>query len=309
MRLRPKRPVVLALAVTLALPVRGLAQEPAGPAPAGFAGSWEGWAKLANEWPGLLCRYDAGTEATSVRLELTPEGGSFRGSVAIDLPAEQGSGCPPLRKRYSISETIEGPGTLSFTDSGGNEWTLAVRRNVTVMQGLLAWRQGGTEQPLAEGFTRPDGQRPMARLSGEVRLSRTVAGADTAEPAGVAVTPAAEGSAAAPTPPAGAGRHVGNLGLVIGANVVGLGLLYGVNKLGKGSAESGVVTCSPRTCIVGAPNDPCFCEGNVLSGASCGTTTGGAPIGAPCDGTSVPCQAGLSCNSNLCEDRFGRCPY
>jgi hypothetical protein len=176
------------------------------------------------------------------------------------------------------------------------------------MQGLLAWRQGGTEQPLGEGFTRPDGQRPMARLSGEVRLSRTVA-TDAAQPAGVAVPPAAEGSAAAPTPPAGTGRHVGNLGLVIGANVVGLGLLYGVNKLGKGSAESGVVTCSPRTCIVGAPNDPCFCEGNVLSGASCGTTTGGAPIGAPCDGTSVPCQAGLSCNSNLCEDRFGRCPY
>jgi hypothetical protein len=97
--------------------------------------------------------------------------------------------------------------------------------------------------------------------------------------------------------------------IIIGANVVGLGLLYGVNKLGKGSSESGVVTCSPRTCIVGAINEPCYCEGNVLSGASCGTTTTGAPLGSPCDGKSVPCQAGLSCNSGICEDRFGRCPY
>ena len=56
-------------------------------------------------------------------------------------------------------------------------------------------------------------------------------------------------------------------------------------------------------------NDPCFCEGNVVSGASCGTTSGGAPIGAPCDGSDVPCQASLSCNSGICEDRFGRCPF
>ena len=103
---------------------------------------------------------------------------------------------------------------------------------------------------------------------------------------------------------------MGNLGLVIGANVVALGLLYGANKLGKGSSDSGVLTCSPRVCIVGATiNDPCFCEGNVVSGASCGTTVGGAPIDAPCDGRSVPCRATLSCNSGICEDRDGRCQF
>lgn len=308
MRLRSHRVAALALAGALALPSTGLAQEPAAPAAAGVAGSWEGWAKLANDWPGHECRYDAGTEATSVRLELAGEGGSLKGSVAIDLPAEPGSGCPPLRKRYAIAETIQGPGTLSFTDSGGNEWTLAVRRNTSVLQGLLAWRQGGPAQPLAEGFTRPDGQRPTARLNGEVRLRRSgeAAGAEeaTASPA-----PAAEVPAATPKP-AGAGRHIGNLGRVLGANVVGLGLLYGVNKIGKGSSETGVLTCSPRTCIVGATiNDPCFCEGNVVSGFACGATTGGAPINAWCDGKSEPCQAGLSCNSGVCQDRDGRCPY
>jgi hypothetical protein len=63
-------------------------------------------------------------------------------------------------------------------------------------------------------------------------------------------------------------------------------------------------------CIVGATiNDPCFCEGNVVSNASCGTTEGGAPINAPCDGKGVPCQSGLSCNSGVCQDRDGRCPF
>jgi hypothetical protein len=311
MRLRSQRLAALVLAGALALPEAGLAQEPGAPATASLAGSWEGWAKLANDWPGLACRYEGGPEATSVRLELGAEAGVLKGSVALDLPAEPGSGCPPLRKRHAIAETIQGPGTLSFTDSGGNEWTLAVRRNATVLQGLLAWRQGGPEQPLAEGFAGPGGQRPAARLSGEVRLRRGAdeATTETVEAAGAAAPPA-EGPAAAPAPKAGAGTHARNLGIVLGANVVGLGLLYGVNKAGQGSSESGVVTCSPRVCIVGPTiNDPCYCEGNVVSGASCGTTVSGAPLNTPCDGVSVPCQAGLSCNSNVCQDRDGRCPW
>jgi len=307
MRPRPHRLVALALAAALALPPAAFAQEPAAPPGPSAAGSWEGWAKLTNDWPGQVCRYDGGPGATSVRLELTLVEGQLKGSAAIDLPAEPASGCPPLRKRYAIAEATQGAGTVFFTDAGGNEWTLSLRQNNSLLQGLLAWRPGGREEPLAEGFTRPDGQRPTTRLNGEVRLQRggEVAGA----PAAAAPTVAAEG-VAAPVPPAGFGRHVGNLGLVIGANVVALGLLYGANKLGKGSSEAGVVTCSPRVCIVGATiNDPCFCEGNVVSGVSCGTTVGGAPMGAPCDGRSVPCQATLSCNSGICEDRFGRCQY
>jgi hypothetical protein len=305
-RPRSHRLLAGALVGALALPVPGLAQGPAPPVE-GLAGGWVGWAKLANDWPGLPCRYDSGPGETPVRLELATEAGRLKGSIAIDLPAAADSGCPALRKRYAIAEATPGPDTLSFTDSGGNEWTLSVRRSGQVLQGLLAWRQGGPEAPLAEGFAGPDGKRPMARLSGEVRLQRAEEGA-AAEAGGTAPSAAPAGGTA-PSAKAGAGTHAGNVAIVIGANVVGLGLLYGVNKLGKGSAETGVVTCSPRTCIVGALNEPCFCEGNVLSGASCGTTTTGAPIGAPCDGKSVPCQAGLSCNSGLCEDRFGRCPY
>jgi hypothetical protein len=304
MRPRSRRFVALALAAALALPGAGVAQEPAAPAGPSAAGSWEGWARLTNDWPGQTCRYEGGADAPSVRLELAVVEGQLQGSVAIDLPAAAGSGCPPLRKRYSIPQATQGVGTVSFTDSGGNEWSLSLRERDALLQGLLAWHSGSQEEALAEGYTGPQGQRPTTRLNGEVRLQR---GKETEpEPP---PTPAA-GDAAAQAPHTSAGRHAGNLALVLGANVVALGLLYGVNELGKGSSSAGVVTCSPRVCIVGATiNDPCFCEGNVVSGVPCGTTVGGAPLGAPCDGKSVPCQATLSCNSGICEDRFGRCQY
>ena len=290
--------VVLLLALSLGAPVPVAPQSPPppapGPKPRTFIGSFEGSAVLTNEDAGSSCRYEGESGTPSVRLELGA-GTSVAGSIAIDRPAPQGAACPTLRKRYSIAEfVLEGP-ALSFMDSGGNEWTLSLRENGVTLQGLLAWRQGGAEEPLAEGFSLPGGRRPLARLSGEVQLRRLAAGG--------------AGAAAPTVAPVSAGKQAGHIGAIIGANVVGLGLLYGANKLGKGSSETGVISCSPRTCIVGAPNEPCFCEGNVLSGASCGTTRSGAPIGAPCDGRDVPCESGLSCNSGLCEDRFGRCPY
>jgi hypothetical protein len=305
MRSSLSRATALVLATALCAPGMAVAQqsEPAESSSAALTGAWEGWARLTNDWPGLACRYTGGADAVSVRMEIGAQGGQLTGSIAIDLPAEPASGCPPLRKRYSLRDATQAAGTLAFTDSGGNEWNLSARRGGRVLNGLMAWRAGGPEQPLAEGFTAQGGVRPLSRLSGEVRLTRPGA----AEPEETAAAPAAE--TAAPQKKAGGGSHLKNFGLILGANVVGLGALYAANKLGKGSSESGVVTCSPRVCIVGAPNAPCFCEGNVVSGASCGTTTGGAPIGAPCDGKSVPCQAGLSCNGNVCEDRFGRCLY
>jgi len=296
-RMRLRDSAALVLAASLAAPASAAPQAappPDGPKPRGFSGSYEGSAVLTNDDAGLSCRYEGAPEVPSVHLELGA-GRSIAGSIAIDMPAPEGGTCPALRKRYSIPEfVLEGP-ALSFTDSGGNEWTLALREGGASLQGLLTWRQGGTEQPLDESFSLPGGGRPLARLSGEVELHRVV--------------PGASGGAAPAAAATSAGRQFGHVGAIIGANVVGLGLLYGAKELGKGSSETGTVTCSPRTCIIGAPNDPCFCEGNVLSGAACGTTQGGAPLAAPCDGKTVPCEAGLSCNSGVCEDRFGRCPY
>jgi len=299
---RLRRGLALVLASGLVAPGAGLAQEPPPsqrpreekPHAPVFSGSFEGQATLSNDDPAIACRYEGTAAAPSVHLEFGA-GKTLAGSIAIDMPAPAGTACPALRKRYVIPELSLAAPELSFTDSGGNEWTLTLRENGAALQGLLAWREGGVEEPLAEGFSLPGGKRPIARLAGEVQLRRVV--------------PGAAGAAAATPQHVGAGKQTGHVIAIIGANVVGLGLLYGANKLGKGASSSGGVTCSPRICIVGAPGAPCFCESNVLSGASCGTTQAGAPIGAPCDGTSVPCQSGLSCNSGVCEDRDGRCPY
>jgi len=300
--MRLRHPAALAAALSLAWPAEAVPQAPppgqdarAAPAKKGFTGSYEGTAVLSNEDAGSACRYEAAPETPSVKLEIGA-GSSVAGSIAIDLPAPAGGLCPPLRKRYVIAEYVLEGGALSFTDSGGNEWTLSLREGGGSLYGLVAWRQGGPLEPLAEGFTSPRGERPVARLTGEVRLKRVASGG---------------AGAAAPAPATtSAGKQAGHVLGIVAANVVGLGLLYGANELGKGSTEGGVITCSPRTCITGAPNEPCFCEGNVLSGASCGTTPAGAPIGAPCDVKgNTPCQAGLSCNSGICEDRSGRCPY
>ena len=301
-----RRSVAIALALALVGSNAGLGQEPppspgrSGPPgptsskPQPESASFEGWATLSNDDPTGICRYEGTPGTPSVHLEVGA-GKTIAGSVAIDMPAPPGTPCPALRKRYAIPELSRSGPNFSFTDSGGNEWTLQLRENGTLLQGLLTWRQGGPEEPLAEGFELPGGKRPLSRLSGEVQLRRVV--------------PGAAGAAGATAPPVSAGKQAGNIIGIVGANVVGLGLLYGANKLGQGSSETGTVTCSPRVCIVGAPGAPCFCEGNVLSGASCGTTAAGAPIGAPCDGTTVPCQAALSCNSGICEDRDGRCPF
>jgi len=284
------------------MPPVGVPQEES--ASGGVSGSWEGWATLVNEWPGHPCRYEGSRDETSVRLELSPADGRLEGSVAIDLPAAEGSGCPPLRKRYAITDVVVGEGTVSLTDSGGHEWNLGLQRQGRVLRGMLAWRQGGEDAPLAEGFAFPDGTKPASRLSGEVRLGRPGAEGSEGEAA-----PSASAGAPAGEETTSAGQHLGNFGVVLGATAVGLGLLYGVNELGKGSSDQGVVTCSPRRCVVGVPGEPCFCEGNVVSGDSCGATESGVPIGAACDWPSMPCEATLSCNSGLCEDRFGRCPY
>jgi hypothetical protein len=330
--------LALLLALALALPPASLAQPPSAPAtpqtapapppsapepqPAAppaegpstakvdLAGAWEGSARLTNDWPGLTCRYEAAPDAAGVHLALASEADRLRGSVAIDLPAEAGSGCPPLRKRYTVDEVATGPATASFTDSGGNEWALSVRRSGGVLQGLLAWREGGPDQPLADGFARPDGVRPLARLSGEVRLRR--AGGSAAE----AVAPSTGGGATPAPTKTTLGRHARNLAAVIAANAVGIAVLYGVNKVGKGSTSSGALTCSPRWCIVGPPGQQCFCQNpNIVNGGSCGSTASGLPVGdQTCDETT-PCQSGLSCNTQgagskgTCEDRFGRCPY
>jgi hypothetical protein len=102
---------------------------------------------------------------------------------------------------------------------------------------------------------------------------------------------------------------VGQIVAILSANVVAAGALYGVNKAGKSTTGGGAVTCSPRNCVITAVGEPCLCNNNITSGASCGTTPSGVALLGVCDGTSLPCQSGFSCNRGFCEDRSGACPF
>lgn len=318
----------LFIALLLAVPPAGAPQGSS--SVAGLAGNWTGWARLTNDWPGHPCRYessagepeaevaegvapeamapDSQTEEPAVHLELSFVDGELRGSVAIDIPPAEGSGCPPLRKRILVREIVPGDGVVSLSDSGGHDWNLARRRDGRVMRGMMAWQQGGADEPLAQGFSFTDGTKPRSRLSGEVRLEKVIPARDETEDETDPIAGAAGGASGAPQTTSG-GQHMKNIGIVLGATAVGLAGLYGVNQLGQGSSEGGTVTCSPRRCVIGAPGEPCFCEGNVVSGSPCGETESGVEIGGACEYPERPCQALLSCNSGFCEDRFGHCPF
>jgi hypothetical protein len=272
------------------------------PAP-DLAGAWAGRATLTNDWPGFSCRYEGADDPPAVHLELRHEGPQWTGSVAIDLAPADGSGCPPLAKRYSIPAVQVGEGTLGFTDSGGHEWSLAVRRGEGLLKGILAWKTG--DEPLAPGFKTAGGTTPLTRLSGEVKLLR----AKAAAPGTGAGDGAAGGAAGAAPEHVTLGQRAGHLAAIVAANVVAAGALYGVNKAGKSTSEGGVVTCSPRNCIIAALGEPCICNANVLSGAPCRSSPSGVPQQGACNTTDLPCQSGLSCNAGICQDRFGSCPF
>jgi hypothetical protein len=292
------------------------------------AGAWSGWGRLANDWPGLACSYDGSAVPGSVKLDLKQSGNALGGTILLDIAPAAGSGCPPLRKQYLVTEARISEGAVTLVDSGGLEWNLAPREGGSVLTGLVAWKEGGAPEALAAGFS-VQGKTPLVRLSGEVRLERPGAAKPAAAapspspspaapareteakeaPAGGA--PAAAGGAApgggAPKQATGGGR-AGHIVAIIGANVVAAGAIYGVNKLGQSGATSGT-SCSPRNCFIGAPGEACLCNANVLAGAPCETVPGGVPLGGACDGTTRPCQSGFSCNGGICQDGSGACPY
>jgi hypothetical protein len=157
-------------------------------------------------------------------------------------------------------------------------------------------------------------------LSGEVSLKRS--GAPTAQGQSPAPTSmpasggqAAGGGSASPGGAAagakGGSSFLSGVGGFVTANVIGLGALFGINKLAneKNQTGNGTVTCSPRSCVAGAPGDPCFCNTTLASGGTCGSTASGVPFAMACSVPAMPCQSDLSCNNGICEDKFGRCPF
>jgi hypothetical protein len=111
--------------------------------------------------------------------------------------------------------------------------------------------------------------------------------------------------------PRGGGSAWGGIATAVGTGALGAGAFLGVNRLlqDSGQGTGSTPACSPRTCVTGAPGEPCLCNTNISNGV-CPGTTAGIPVNGACNPPSLPCQSELSCNNGLCEDRaFGRCPF
>jgi hypothetical protein len=229
--------------------------------------------------------------------------------VSLEAPGTPGSGCPPLSKRYEATNVIMTASAVSFIDPAGHEWALGLREERLI--GFVTWK-GGRDEPLAEGFAPPGGPAPLTRLTGEVTFVRSASEPEaTAPAAATSAGPPATGETADPASPSAKESKKGSKfwPAFLGANVVGLGAFYGIKKATDDTSTGGVATCSPRFCVYGGVSDPCVCNINITSGASCGQTSSGVVFGGSCNDTTLPCQAGLSCNNNVCDDRVGRCPF
>ena len=292
---RPTRPLfsrLVAIGLASALSI-GAAPQPPEPAPASVFGTWKGTATLTNDSSPTTCRYEGTPESAVVKLQAAETGP--RAIVRLEIPGTPGSGCPPLSKRYEATNVVIAGSAVSFIDPAGHEWSLALREARLV--GLVAWKGGGKDEPLAEGFAPPGGTAPLTRLSGEVALDRVAAeGGDAAAPA----TATADNKKKTKS-------HF--LPAFLAANVVGFGAFYGIKKATDDTGSGGTATCSPRYCVFGGISDPCVCNINITSGASCGQTTNGVPFGGVCNDKTLPCQATLSCNNGVCDDKLGRCPF
>ena len=137
-------------------------------APASVFGTWKGTAALTNDSSPTTCRYEGGAESTVLKLQSSDAGP--RAIVRLEVAGTPGSGCPPLQKRYEATNVVIAGSAVSFLDPAGQEWTLALREGRLV--GLVAWKGGGKDEPLALGFAPPGGPPPLTRLSGEVALDR-----------------------------------------------------------------------------------------------------------------------------------------
>lgn len=260
--------------------------------PTDLVGTWKGTARLSTDAT-PACEYVGGFGAGGVSLQVVAAGQAFRGNLSVDLTAPTGPSCPPLSVRQDVSELTVTESSVSFVDPSGLEWNLGLRGGA--LQGMVASR-GAAAAGAGAG---------LPPLSGEVNLRRA-AGDRAARPAAGPSAPAAPASQAARK-----GSGLGGVAAIVAANVVGVGGFVLVNVLADDSGQQtqGAATCSPRVCFFEALTDPCTCNIDVVAGASCGLNPGGIPVGGSCNSANRPCQAGLSCNNGICDDRAGRCPF
>ncbi len=276
---------LLPIGLAAALGAVALAQQSEPEPTSDLTGRWTGSAKFQSEGA-APCRYEGGADPPSLTLELRADG---TGRLRLNLETPAGTTCPAVAFESDVAEATLTPTTARFKDAREREWNLALQAGV--LRGLFSGTDGSGELEL---HRRRGGRRAAA-------AEKTPAPSPTPGPS--------------PSPEAGAGGAKGpgmKKGLIgfVGANIVGLGALLAASQATQDdSAGTTTLVCSPRACIIGAPGEPCDCTSTITTGQACGLTDAGVPIRGPCVLPDLPCQALLSCNNSVCEDRLGSCPF
>src|SRR5262245_14974522 len=291
----------LPIGLAAALGAAALPQQPEPKPPESLAGRWTGSAKFQTEG-GTPCRYEGGSDPPALVLELHSDG-SGRIRLTLDPPA--GTECAPIAVDSPLSDASLSASTAFFKDTQGREWNLALQAGV--LRGLFSGSDGSGELTLQR---RGSGERRAAAEKAAPSPSPSPTASPSPSPSPSPSTPAAAGGTGGAAGGAkGPGMKAGTLGF-IGANIVALGALLGVTHATQDqSAGTSTLVCSPRVCLIGAPGEPCDCTSTITTGQDCGQTQTGIPIRGACALPDLPCQALLSCNNNICEDRLGSCPF
>lgn len=285
------------IGLAAALGAAALAQQPEPEPTGGLVGRWAGSAKFQTDGA-QACRYEGGADPPSLTLELRADGS---GRLRLNLEPPAGTGCAAIAVDSPLSEATLTPTTATFQDAQGREWNLALQAGV--LRGLFSGSDGSGELSLSR---RRGGERrapPDKTATAEPTPSPSPSAPAAAAGGGTSAASEAKGAAKGP------GLKSGALGF-LGANIVGLGALLAVNHATQDrSAGTSTLICSPRSCLIGAPGEPCDCTSTITTGQACGQTSSGVPIRGACSLPDLPCQALLSCNNNVCEDRLGSCPF
>lgn len=112
-----------------------------------LAGTWEGSGTFTNNCANPACRYAGSMNPPSVSLVLQQEGITVTGTVSINIPQYQvqtliaGQDCQGLSATGQIINGVITSSRLTFTDPGGNLWSLNVVGNG--LQGVVTNNQPG----------------------------------------------------------------------------------------------------------------------------------------------------------------------
>ncbi len=105
-----------------------------------LTGSWAGSAMITGNCANPVCSWSGGLNPPSVTMSLVQTGNDVTGTVTMNLPTGQvlvpGNTCGPLTGTSAISGGTVSSSRFTFTDIGGNFWSLNLTTDL--LQGQIS---------------------------------------------------------------------------------------------------------------------------------------------------------------------------